>query len=141
MNDIELEKWKEDCHRQMDAWKNEQTWQMHLSNATGIAGQAAMKSALLINGGAAVAILAFIGQIFNSSVNCDIVHSLKLSMILFVSGTLSSAVAFGTTYLAQLSWQSNKNRFGLIINNISTALVILSYLLFLCGSYTAWSTF
>ena len=124
-----------------EQWKNQEAWRMLLSKTTDIAGQAAMKSALLINGGAAVAILAFIGQIFNSLGNCETIHSLKFSMIFFVFGTLSSAIAFGTTYIAQLCWQSSKNRLGWIINHFSTVLVILSYLLFLCGSYTAWSTF
>ena len=64
-----------------ELWKSKEAWQMLLSKSTDIAGQAAMKSALLINGGAAVAILAFIGQIFNSLRNCEIIHSLKFSMI------------------------------------------------------------
>ena len=65
------------------------------------AGQNAMRSATLINGGAGVALLAFIGHVWDKALTPNIVRGLTWSLLLFMSGVLTSAMAGGTTYVCQ----------------------------------------
>jgi len=113
-------------------------------------GQAAMKSALLINGGASVAMLAFIGTAMNNDTNNVLLLRLCFSMAMFIAGTLSVAVASGVTYLAGLAVsskndtdQSDKKTLKLwpILNTIAIILVVIGYVLFAVGSLNAYCAF
>jgi hypothetical protein len=63
------------------------------------AGQNALRSAFLMNGGASVALLAFVGHL--SSVAPKKVPMLAPSLATFVGGVLVAALASGVTYLSQ----------------------------------------
>ncbi len=103
-------------------------------------GQTALKSAILINGGGSVALLTFIGKIISNGPIMNHASELPLSLICFVLGVLSAAVASGTTYLAQSSFQT-KEIVGRIFNGTSIALVLFSYFLFFTGAFVAFSAF
>jgi hypothetical protein len=105
------------------------------------AGQTALKSAILINGGAAVALLAFIGSLWSSSPSIKVVESLSSSMQFFVFGVLSSAIATGIVYLAQYANMLKKSWTFRILNFISIILVIFSYICFVTGSYYGFQAF
>lgn len=113
-------------------------------------GQAAMKSALLINGGASVAMLAFIGTAINNDTNNALLLKLCFSMAMFIAGTLSVAVASGVAYLTGLIDssesdidQSGKKTFKWwpILNTIAIILVVIGYMLFITGSLNAYCAF
>ena len=113
-------------------------------------GQAAMKAALMINGGASVAMLAFIGTAMNNIANNSLLSKLCCSLLMFIFGVLSAAVAFGVTYLAGFAFirentegQSDKNIFKRwkTWNNIAIWLVVIGYVLFLIGSLNAYFAF
>lgn len=105
------------------------------------AGQAALKSAILINGGGAFALLAFIGHIWNAHPSGGIVYGLSCSLLGFAVGVLAAAAASGTTYLAQFSWGGGWKKTGTLINIISILLVLASLILFTFGCYTAFKVF
>ncbi len=105
------------------------------------AGQRAINSAMLINGGAAVALLAFLGRIWETGQSPAVASGLTLSLLRFLGGVLVAAVAFGTTYLTQFTFGHGWNTTGHSINVISILLVIGSYILFLWGGYTAYEAF
>jgi hypothetical protein len=67
-------------------------------------GREALRAITLINGGAAVAMLAFIGHLASTSANPTIIINFAKPLRLFVIGTLLSVVASGVTYLAQRAW-------------------------------------
>ena len=66
-----------------------------------LTGQSALKSAILINGGAAVALLAFIGHVWKPDYLRTASINLVGSLQWFVFGVLSAAIAAGGTYAAQ----------------------------------------
>jgi len=113
-------------------------------------GQAAMKAALLINGGASVAMLAFIGTATNNGMDSSLLLKLCFSMVMFIAGVLAVAVASGVTYLAGLTVssendtdQSDKKTLKLwpILNTIAIILVVIGYVLFAAGSLNAYCAF
>ena len=99
------------------------------------AGRLANKSAMIINGGGAVALLAFIGRIFDPITNAHI--PLVLPMILFCAGALFVAISHGFVYLFQycnaVGW--DKKGVKAVLNRISIILVIVSYLAFGFGCW------
>ncbi len=105
------------------------------------AGQAALRSAILINGGGAFALLAFLGHIWNTHPTSNAISGLSCSLMAFAFGVLVAAMASGTTYLAQFSWGHAWKNTGNFINIISIILVIASYILFALGCYASYNVF
>lgn len=120
-------------------------------------GVEALKSAVLINGGTAGALLAFVGQ-------KGIISQPELSSSLrvFAVGLLLGAIATGLAYVAQLCYTTGSqhyerlweypfikyppihhrwNRVGIFFHVISVVLVILSYSSAVYGFYTAGQKF
>ncbi len=62
-------------------------------------GQSALKASMLINGGGAVALLAFTGKIWTTATPSSIANSLTFSIFIFCIGVLFSAMAAGTTFI------------------------------------------
>lgn len=113
------------------------------------AGQSAIKYSFLLNGGASVAMLAFISALFTST-KTEIIPYIANSLASFSLGTLLVAIAAGTRYLGQLRYQHEvstqaeaptQGKLGHIINFITIALVFFSYCCFFWGMYVAYETF
>lgn len=101
------------------------------------AGQSALKSSMFINGGAAAALLAFTGKIWETSTSEVVANSLTSSIFIFCVGVLCAALATGTTYLSQLSFARNWLKLGDIINTFNIVVVLISYVLFCYGAFKA----
>ena len=101
------------------------------------AGQSALKASMVINGGGAVALLAFTGKIWTTATSSSIADSLTTSIFVFCLGVLLSAMASGTTYLTQLSFNVNKYKTGNVINILSIASIFGAYIAFFYGAYIA----
>lgn len=128
----------ESALRQYDA---ENQKQIEMFRATITSGQAALKSAILINGGASVALLAFIGNIWTKGTLQEAVDSLTLSIGLFAGGVLAAAIASGNAYLAQYCYSRYPKWPGDLLNVVTILLVIASYVLFAWGVYESYSAF
>ncbi len=98
-------------------------------------GQAALKAAILINGGAAVTLLAFIGNLLAKSASPD--RGIGEAMLVFLGGALLGAFATAFTYLCQFLMEKNlKIAFGF---NIAAIVVGFSSLIaFGCGGWVAF---
>jgi hypothetical protein len=82
------------------------TWNQEMFKSVISAGQVALRSVILINGGAAVALLAFIGSIWDKSTIDNLtIKKLLISMAGFVLGVLLGGVAASLTYLVQLLYK------------------------------------
>jgi hypothetical protein len=103
-------------------------------------GQNALKTSILINGGAAVALLAFVGHMVASDKAAHLVSAFALPMLLFVAGVCATAVATGLTYVSQALFQTGRERGGNVSNGFSIALVIGSYVAFSFGCYRAYDS-
>ena len=104
-------------------------------------GQSALKSALLINGGAAVAMLAAISNIWTKGIDEEAATPLTASILCFAIGVLSAAIAMGVAYFTQYYYKDDKVRPGACFNVLAIILVLASYALFGIGAYAAYSAF
>ena len=105
-------------------------------------GQSALKSALLINGGAAVATLAFVGHVWSTPGTSSILPGLTYGLSLFVWGVLSAACAAGATYLSQAGYGgefgAQSQRVGRVGHGLAVIGVVGAYVLF---GLAAWQTY
>jgi hypothetical protein len=83
--------------------RDEAVHQLNLENFKAVLASSrdALKSAILINGGAGVALLAFMGQMQKGGVSTAMATWLPWSLACFVLGVLVAAIATGASYLAQ----------------------------------------
>ncbi|WP_447044094.1 hypothetical protein [Vreelandella sp. H-I2] len=105
-------------------------------------GQSALKSALLINGGASVALLAFIGKIWGGTNAQPTLDALAAALLCYIFGVLSSAMAAGATYFSQAGYAGE---FGSIAHRVGRSghvaavlFVFGGYYLFARGSWLAF---
>ena len=109
----------------------------------------ALKVLLLINGGAAVAVLAYLGNLA-SRVPSAHQPSIKSALMWFAGGVLATAIAFITAYFTQFqlyleerarhSGQTFRERHGIGIV-IATVLVLFAALSFAIGCWNASAAF
>lgn len=104
-------------------------------------GQAALKSSILVNGGASAALLAFIGKIWGEHYSHEVVSSLTLAILLFVFGVLSGAIASGTAYITNYCYSERHNTTAVVFHVLTLILVIGSYILFGIGAYKSYLAF
>ena len=105
-------------------------------------GQLAIKSALLINGGAAVALLAFVGKLWSSGAVDPVLDGVASGLIQYVWGVLFAAVAAGATYFSQAGYAGE---FGNVSHNVGVGGhyvavlgVLVAYVLFAMASWTTY---
>lgn len=137
---LSLEKFRASHQSALTQFEKLHESRMEIYRSTIMSGQAAMKSTILINGGAAVALLAFIGHLVSSGQK-SIVPSFALPLFCFVAAALCGVVAVGLTYVTLSSYNINKTMLGNISNTISVGVVVLSYILFAVGCYNAYLIF
>lgn len=132
-------------------WEADNALETEFMKVAATSGQVAMKSAILINGGAAVAMLAFIGHALSSDVCIDI-KILTKSMSFFTIGVFLGAIATGTTYITNILYQfsfrsyrekkvetsAKYGKISKIFFILSILLVIPTYILFLKGACTVY---
>jgi hypothetical protein len=159
----EWELWKAQNRRDLEIWKTQCLYDIASFHNTNMQGQGTLKAALLINGGASVALLAFIGTTIGKDMTNCLSLVLCFSMLLFVFGVLCVAIASGVTYLGGLVYSlvepvdaqekpvdsddanekkvSKSNFWFWLFNGVAITLVILSYVLFSIGCLNAYFAF
>jgi hypothetical protein len=101
-------------------------------------GQAALKSMFLINGGAAVAVLAFAGHLATST-GAKAVQTLALPLVCFVFGLILVTIASGLTYLAQRAYATRRRDLGARLNATIIAIGLFSVATFTACSWFAYA--
>ncbi len=104
-------------------------------------GQAALKSAILVNGGAAAGLLAFIGNIWSKGIDPLAVGDLTCAILAFTLGVLAAALGTGTTYITQYGYCCDWNTFARTFHVLTVSIVIGSYVLFFFGSQASYRAF
>ncbi len=101
-------------------------------------GQTAINTAILISGGGAVALMAFVG---NLPAKDPATPNLACAIILFAIGVLSGAMAAGARHFSQVFELSGcrKGEIGFYITSV--VLVIAVYGLFMAGVLAAYQGF
>lgn len=98
--------------------------------ATIESGREALNALLLINGGAVVALLGFVGAMASKTNGMAVAASMRAPLLRFGTGVLLGALAFGARYLAQAFYASDMNRCGHAFNALSISLAIAGYVVF-----------
>jgi len=124
--ELEIEQLKAQWQFQIESQKNNHSADLEMFRSVIAAGQNAIRTAFLLNGGACVAMLAFVGHI--AQFKASEVPSVAASLIPFAIGVFLAALTSGLTYLSQWLYASEnikvqKVGFGV---NIATILIGLS---------------
>lgn len=124
-------------------------------------GLEAIRTSALINGGAAIAVFAFLGSLYGSEngAAASIIRSLHPAAMFFAAGALLSGMASGWAYFAQsnymsahdeaeLHWQQpyirhgeaaeRAERFGRFWHAMCVAFIVASYSASALGLWNAW---
>ncbi|GAB7525298.1 hypothetical protein [Paraburkholderia sp. 2C] len=141
------------AEHQLEVWKAQlsahSTFNVEMFKAVIEAGQTALKSAILINGGAAVALLAFAGNAITKwkmEPGTPLLTSVGWAMTCFAGGTGVGGVATAFRYLSQYGFgnviqdTSKKRwlRFAYIFQCLSIAAGVASFALFFVGGWGAY---
>lgn len=145
LSEQELEHYKAKINSWLASQQRAHEWNLEMLRSTIAIAQSALKSSLLINGAAAVALLAFIGNVWSSKEHIPTVLGVANAMGFFVSGVLTAAVAAGFAYFAQAGYGNEFGRasrfIGVCGHALTTICVISSYVLFGYASYLAYHAF
>jgi hypothetical protein len=139
---LDIERYKADLQNFVEANKYQHEERLEIFRSTIVAGQAAIKSSFLLNGGAAVALLAFITHL--AQFKTDKVPEFAACLLLFAFGILAITVTSGFTYLSQ--WFSAHtepwaSKIGYGVNLFCIFLGFGSYALFLWGLFSTYGAF
>ncbi|MDQ0324335.1 hypothetical protein J2R99_000184 [Rhodopseudomonas julia] len=103
------------------------------------AGQNAIRSIILINGGAAIAIIALLGHL--AGADSGVMHDYAQCLLPFAAGTLLGGLMAGVTYLSQAAHAAGEGSKGTTINNISIIIGLMSYAAFGLGVWWTYQAF
>jgi hypothetical protein len=101
-------------------------------------GQSTLRASMLLHGGAAVALLAFIGHLVANINTRHLVGQFAPIMICFLIGVLNVVVCHGITYLTQYCYYYKRNILGHILNITSSVLSVFGYGLFAYACYISY---
>ena len=141
---LELEKFRSDLAGSLAYQEHVHSWSLEGFKQVIALGQSTLKSLMLINGGAAVALLAFLGNLVTRSDPSANIVAFADSMRMFVIGVFLAAVAYATTYFSQLFYAGAKKwqrRTGLVFHVLTTLVGTASLIAFLWGALVAYDAF
>lgn len=137
-----LERYKAQLAAGADHYRSLSDFNLEMLRSTIMTGQTALRSSLLINGGAAVAVLAFLGNAWSKGIPHQVLVGASYGLSLFVWGVLAASTATGATYLSQAGFGNefgkHSSRIGAWARVVAIVLVAVSYIMFACA---AWRTY
>jgi hypothetical protein len=141
---LQIEKYKADLASWVASTQHVKTWELEGFKQVIALGQSAINSIILINGGAAVALLAFIGHLAVAATSKYQVASFAESLRFFVAGVLCGALASSTTYVSQFSYSRSGKWWAAtaIIFHVTTiTIAICAFASFFQGANLAYQAF
>ena len=141
---LELERAKATWNLQAEEYRARVETDKEGFKAVILAGQNALRTGFLLNGGASVALLAVISSFMPNPDTVQYVPSLADSLVYFVIGTLMMAVSSGFTYLSQWTYEGGgrwHHRIGYGLNILTIVIGLSSFGVFVKGMYEAHKVF
>ncbi|WP_244828437.1 hypothetical protein [Caballeronia sp. TF1N1] len=141
------------AQHQLEIWKTQLVARsgmtVEMFKAVVEAGQTALKSATLLNGGAAVAMLAFVGNALTNlrePVRTTLLTSVGGALFIFMIGAGLSGVSTAARYLSQACYANAAEqnpapywmKWGMALQWASIALGVGSFASFFAGGWTAY---
>lgn len=135
----EMERYKVELQANVEAGKRAHEVGMENFKAVITAGQNAIRTILLLNGGAAVALLAFSGHLIaEASPNAT---RFAGCMLPFALGALAAGIISGGTYLSQFLFGHHSPKvqwWGHLVNYTVIVMGVAAYVLFLWGMLSTY---
>ena len=145
LTEPDLERYKAKLAAWVVSQQHIHEWKLEMLRSVISTGQSALKSSLLINGAAAVALLAFIGNIWSPISNSPTVAEAANALAAYAFGILIAAVAAGFTYVSQAGYANefgkNSRVVGVTGHIGAVICVVISYVAFGYASYLAYRVF
>ncbi|RBA25075.1 hypothetical protein [Herminiimonas fonticola] len=142
--EVQMERYKAELTAWIGDKQHLHAWNLEMLRSVIVAGQAALKSSLLINGAAAVALLAFIGNMVSSNKSSVVIGTAE-ALVFYVFGVLVAAVATGLTYFSQAGYGNEFGKYsrtmGLAGHIGAVIFVLVSYVMFGYASFLAYRMF
>ncbi|WP_436637908.1 hypothetical protein [Microbaculum sp. FT89] len=135
----ELKRYDAVLQQHVEDQKHANAQSLEMFRSVIVAGQNANRSMVLINGGASVAILAFLGHL--AQIGSTDIPKFANGLAFFVGGTLLAGLVSGGTYLSQWLFGHNKIRTGNLINWIVIIMGIGAYVTFAGGAWITYDGF
>lgn len=136
--DSKLASFRAEHERNIAWYEAQQSVAREMFRSVILVGQSALKSIILINGGAAVAMLAFIGNIASKqTLSIQAMTSFTQPMLFFAMGVLSGALGTGGTYMSQFFYAQEKRKLGIVFHILTIIAVIGAYVWFAIGAFAA----
>jgi hypothetical protein len=134
--EMSLERYKAELQKWIEEHRNVHAQSVEVFRSVIQAGQNALRTAFVMNGGASVALLAFAAHLVS-------IHSLRVpaiapSLAVFVVGVLIAALASGATYLCQWFYADGWRRAGFVCNLVAIFLGLAAYVSFAVGMWRAY---
>lgn len=139
---VDVELYKANLQKWVEEYKNIHAHGVEMFRSVIASGQGALRTAFLMNGGGAIAMLSFVGSLATS--NPQRVAELAFTLAVFVVGVLLVAAASGWTYLSQLFYAGRKKwtlRVGAVFHVLAILFPITSYVTFAWGMYEGYKIF
>jgi len=139
---LDIERYKADLLNWIEANKYQHESSLEMFRSVIMAGQGAIKSSFLLNGGAAVALLAFIGHL--AQFRTEQVPLFASCLLWFSLGVLTAAITSGCTYFSQWLYASSHaqaKKAGFILNISCILMGLTSYGLFTFGLFEIYRKF
>lgn len=139
-SEIELAEFNAKQQALSDRYKEEKAEWRELFKATVLHAQSAIRLQAITNGGAAVALLAFTGQIWTPHFGATaIAEHLPIALLLYTAGVGSAALTQSLTYLSQNSFTYDNSQAGNLFKYISQFTAASSLGLFFAGTYYTYT--
>lgn len=138
---VNLEKFRADLQGSLAYQEHRNSWSLEGFRQIIALGQSTLKSIMLINGGASVALLAFLGNIVNSPTSRTPILPFANSLGAFVIGVFLAALSYALTYFSQLFYdgeQKWKQTTGLVLHVATSVVGAAAMIAFLCGAHAAY---
>ena len=136
---FELAHYSAKCELHKETYKAQCDSQLEMFRSVITSGQNALRAGFLINGGAAVAILAFIANGYGKLIKFPW-NGIVDSLIWFTGGVLAIGLATAGTYATQRVYHMNNKRVGDWLNAGVFLIGMVSSLCFCAGAYIAYIT-
>ena len=142
ISNAEMERFKTDLQILVEQTKATHFANLEMFKSVIEAGHNAIKASFLLNGGSAVALLAFISKL--TELHKDKVPEFAGSLKIFVIGVFLVTVVSGVTYLSQwfyAGYNGWKTKVGFWLNVLAIILGLSSYGVFIWGMCNAYNSF
>ncbi|WP_299044179.1 hypothetical protein [uncultured Tateyamaria sp.] len=126
-------------NRRMELWKEAR---LEMMRAVITFGQGAIRTLVLVNGAAAIAVLTFLGSYTEQG--DELFRLLTKALLLFAFGVVAASLVAGFAYLAQLLYDSNSKRLekvGFAFHVLSVLIAATGLALFVAGLLSAYQGF